>query len=143
MSGMRSKRNMRSRWLTYNAEFFDSELLNSNGDSALSEAVDVRPWDEMLLYVDIERTGDPGAATLQVVTRFSPAEAGLYHDYMNGPFGHMIFENTQIGARISHCIQGRCPGRWMKVYILATGAGIDGDNYYEATISTDLTPRRG
>ena len=122
--------------------FIEDEVLNSDGDSATSPVYDCRLRRKFLLYVQIVETGDPADSTVQIKVQFSDTPAGPFHDYQNGPFGYMLWEEDAIPAGavgLVVCTEGGCVGKFMRVYIeSAIGTTLDVDNYFTVTIKADF-----
>lgn len=124
--------------------FISGEVLDSDGDSKLSNVFNCKKYSKFLLYVQIVEIGNPADSTVQIKVKFSDSENGQYHDYMNGPFGFMMWEEDAIPSGTEGlvvCTSGDCDGKYIKVYIEAdrpAGATLDASNYFTVTVKADF-----
>ena len=118
--------------------FIDRKVLNEDGAAEISSPVDCGPYRKFQLLVRIVETGDPADSTVQVVVKFADEKDRVYHDYQNGPFGFMLWEEDAIPAGDEGLLvatSGDCVGKTMKVYVVAKkGVTLDATNYFTVTI---------
>ena len=92
---------------------------------------DVSAYRKFLLLVNVAVVNNP--ATIRVHVQFSDDNV-TYYNYMNGPFGSLVYEDS--AAPTLESIQGECLADYMRVYVAATGT--DGTDKFILTVKAIL-----
>lgn len=119
-----------------------SHTLDADEESKTSEALDLRQHRKFLLYVAVDKVGDPADSYVQIIVKFNEISTGTFIAYMNGPFGLFIVHEDQISAAGTphrESASGDCVGSYMKVTAQAhEGTTLDSSNYFKVTVEAEL-----
>jgi len=115
----------------------NNHTLDADAESKTSDALDIRNFRKFLLYVSVDKMGDPADSTIQIILKFHDISTGTFVAYMNGPFGYFLVHEDQIsaaGTPHNECVSGECLGNYLKVTATAAkGTTLDASNYFKVT----------
>ena len=122
--------------------FLHKKVLNADGQEIISDPFNVSAFREFMLHLRIVETGDPDNSTVETIVQFLNTRSGEWHDYENGPFGLLLYEEDAIGSGargLAVNVSGRCVGKVMRVKIVAAeGTTLDADNYFTVTVDAEF-----
>jgi len=99
-----------------------------------SEAVECAAFRKFGLFLDIDSTGTP--TTLQVKVEFLDRWTGKWHQYAQGPFASLFYEDADSASGLRDALVGDCLGRAIRVTL--TGVGTTSSAYFTVSVSVEL-----
>lgn len=97
----------------------DNVELNNTTTAVNSESVAVGKFRRFLLYLEVESSGTP--TTVQFIVQFQGRPGGKWHDYKQGPFASLYYEDQDTADGVAECFSGEVAGRSMRVRAVGTG----------------------
>jgi len=123
-------------------KFVDIVRFNKDGQVFTSKPFDCSQFRKFMMAIQIKETGDPANSTIEFQVQFLSRELGKWVDYMNGPFGLMLWEEDAIptgdeGLKVGTV--GDCVSEMIRVKVTVTKVGtLDAANYFTATVCMDF-----
>jgi len=114
-------------------QLFDKERVNSTTER-ISDAVQCAPFRKFGLYVSMDSTGAP--TTLQVKVQFLDRWSGQWHNYKQGVFAALFWEDTDVASLTNEAFVGDVLGRAMRVTL--TAVGPSSTKYFDTSIAVDF-----
>jgi hypothetical protein len=108
---------------------FDADPTTYNSDNQ-----DVSQWRNFLLFLDVASSGTP--TTIRFILQFSDDGGTTYYDYLLDHFVWLGYEDQDTASGITHCYDGVCHGRDMRLRAVATGT--DGSNTFTVTAKIEF-----
>jgi len=85
----------------------------------ISDPVQCGPFRRFTLYLRIKSTGT-GTHVVQVIVEFLDRWSGKWHQYNQGPFASLFYEDTATATEVDDVYEGMCAGREMRVRLVGT-----------------------
>jgi hypothetical protein len=101
------------------ATLLDAVVFDDVTTTYSSDAQSVKPYRHFALYLDIDSTATP--ATIRFVPEFSPDGGTTWHEYRQGLFAALYYEDVDTASGLQVCFSGECAGRTFRLRVVATG----------------------
>lgn len=108
-----------------------------------SRGVQVGPFKHFSLYLRIKYTGSADTNMVWGLPQFLDPNSGLWHDYRQGIFASLTFEDTVHTTERDYIFTGDCVGREFRVQLLgdkalSTGNVPTSSNYYTVSAAVEF-----
>lgn len=113
--GNLSPRAIRSTVVT----LLDAVVFNNVLTTQSSAAQAVGQYRGFTLYLNIDSTLAP--TDIRFIVEFSPDGGTTWHEYRQGPFASLYYEDVDTGSGLLVCFSGDCAGRSFRLRAVATG----------------------
>lgn len=100
------------------ATLLDAVVFDDVTTTDFSDAQDVRQYRGFGLYLDIDSTGTPGY--IRFIVEFSPDGGATWHEYRQGLFAVLYYEDADTASGLQVCFSGECAGRTFRLRAVAT-----------------------
>lgn len=97
----------------------DAVVFNDVTTTDQSAAQDVRQYRGFTLYLNIDSTLAP--TDIRFIVEFSPDGGTTWHEYRQGPFASLYYEDQDTASGLLVCLSGDCAGRTFRLRAVATG----------------------
>ena len=84
-----------------------------------SAGLQVGPFRHFALYLRVKSTGTDDHV-VQVIVQFLEPRSGLWHDYLQGLFASLHFEDVVHATERQYVFHGDCLGRELRVQLVGT-----------------------
>lgn len=101
------------------ATLLDAVVFNAVTTTYSSAAQAVGQYRRFLLYLDIDSTLAP--TDVRFIVEFSPDGGTTWHEYRQGLFAALYYEDVDTAAGLKVCFSGECAGRTFRLRVVATG----------------------
>ena len=101
------------------ATLLDGEVFDDSQTSFSSPAQAVDEFSRFSLYLDIDSASTP--TDIRFIVEFSPDDGTTWHEYRQGPFTSLYFEDQDTASGLKTCFSGECAGRDFRLRVVATG----------------------
>lgn len=97
----------------------DAVLFNDALTSDQSDGRDVKRFRYFTLYLDIDSASTP--TDVRFIVEFSPDGGTTWHEYRQGLFASLYYEDQDTASGLQVCFSGECAGRTFRLRAVATG----------------------
>ena len=108
-------------------QLLDRELYNEAPNRDLSAAHDCYSFRHFTLYLDVDSTGQ-GFHHICFMPQFGITTRGRFHDYAQGLFAALCYEDEDTVLGIQEVFSGPCDGRFFRIRVIPYAT--DGDCYF-------------
>lgn len=99
----------------------DEVVLNAETTTYTSKDFPCGAYRRFALFLRTLSSGTP--TTVQYKVQFLNANTGLWHDYNQGPFASLYYEDGDTSTEVDDCYDGEVLGRAIRVVAVGTGTG--------------------
>ena len=115
-------------------QLLDQVAVNAS-DPEPSRSVQSGPFRHFALFLRIKSAGT-GAHIFQVIPQFLEPRSGVWHDYLEGLFASLFFEDTVHATERTYVFRGDCLGREFRVRL--AGTSTTGSLYFTVSAAVEL-----
>jgi hypothetical protein len=112
----------------------DQVIVNATTER-ISRALGVGAFRHFTLYLRIGSTGS-GSHIVQVIPQFLEPRSGIWHDFRQGIFASLVFEDTVHATERQYVYRGDNLGREMRVRL--EGTNTTGSLYFTVSAAVEL-----
>jgi len=112
----------------------DAEVFDDVQAAYSSAELDCTRARKGLMHLDIDSTLTP--TDLRFILQFSPDGGTTWHDYIEGPWHSLYYEDQDVAGRVYECLGFDVLGRLMRLRVVATGT--DASNKFTVTANVEL-----
>lgn len=112
----------------------DAQTLTSGGQTANGSAIDVQKFRKFSLLNRVSQSGATSGKTIEVQVQFSPDGGTTWYDYVDGPFGALIYEGVQVSGVLFDVQLGDIGGPDIRAQLSSPSGAISTNNNLSATV---------
>ena len=101
----------------------------------ISRDVECGPYRRFALYLRLDSTGTD-THVVQVIVEFLDPQSMKWHQYNQGPFAALYYEDLDTATEKDDCYEGFCVGRRMRVRLVGTNTSAS--LYFTVSVAVEF-----
>lgn len=108
-------------------ELFLDHVYNGVRDDLWSKAIECFSWRNFTLYLEVDSQG-VGTQEICFYPQFCVVRLGAWHDYVQGLFASLCYEDTDTINNLWEVFSGACAGQYFRLRV--DPANVDTTDYF-------------